>query len=490
MHAQVIPLLNNKNVKNHIHHPVRIVLLSAATLTALSFIPTSFNVFGITTKPITMFSDLVPEEHATKKKDSVMVAAVKQAPPDFKDVDSLHFKKGCYPIEDFSAKQDNLAVFYNALAQAKKKKVHIAFFGDSMIEGDIVTQDLRTMLQKKFGGKGVGFVPIMNNVPGFRQSIRQSFSDNWQMHTLLEDRQASIPYGLNGEAYEPSITGITDDDNKQKAPASWVEFQGAKPGSGPEDFNIVKLYYTNPENATANVYVKKDGVEKVLKLEKGSGLKTLTLNNGKSIKSLELTFTTDAKIYIYGADFEDSTGVYIDDLDMRGASGQQLSVLEDGLMQQFQADMDIKFIVLQYGINVVHSGTDKYTYYTKGFCSTINSLKGKFPGSAIMVNSCSDRAVKKHGGYETMPEIHDFVDIQQDIAKQTNVAFWNLFEAMGADSSMIKMVDSDQPLANKDYTHFKPMGGSYIASYMYYSLLYDYEKYEWVQTHKKGNDRT
>ncbi len=476
-------------MKNHIHHPVRIVLLAAAILTLLSFVPTSFNLFGFTTKPITMFSDLAPDVHTDRKKDTVMMAAVKVAPPDFKDVDSLHFKKGCYPIEDFAARQDNLAVFYNALANAKKKKVHIAFFGDSMIEGDIVTQDLRAMLQKKFGGKGVGFVPIMNFVPGFRQSIHQTFSDNWKAYTVIEDRQASIPYGLNGETYIPNITGGGDDD-KQKSPASWVAFQGVKPNAGPDDFRIVKLYYTNPDSAAAKVYVKKDdGDATPIKLAKGRGLKVLTLNSAKAIHSIQLTFTTNDKIYIYGADFEDSTGVYVDDLDMRGASGQQLSVLDDGLMHQFQDDLGIKFIVLQYGINVVHSGTDKYSYYTKGFSGTINSLKDKFPASAILINSVSDRAVRKHGAYETMPEIHDFVDVQHDIAKQTNVAFWNLFEAMGADSSMIKMVESDLPLANKDYTHFKPLGGSYIASYMYYSLLYDYEKYEWVQQHK-GNERT
>jgi hypothetical protein len=85
-----------------------------------------------------------------------------------------------------------------------------------------------------------------------------------------------------------------------------------------------------------------------------------------------------------------------------------------------------------------------------------------------------------------MPEIHDFTAVQEDIAKQTNTAFWNLFEAMGADSSMINMVNSDDPLANKDYTHFKPMGGGYIASYFYYSMLYDYEKYEWNYTHNKN----
>ncbi len=471
-------------MQNHIKEPFLIVLLVAGMLTLLSFVPTGFTVFGVDLKPVTMFSDIIPNEDVQVKKDDPGKPVVKPLPVGFKDKDSLHFKTGYYPIEEY-CRQDNLAVFYNALLHAKKKKVHLAYFGDSMIEGDIVTQDLRAMLQKKFGGRGVGFVPIKNFVPGFRQSIKQSFADNWTAYTVIEDRQASIPYGLNGEAFIPNITG----DGKNAA--SWTTFEGVKQSAGLDSFHIVKLYYSNPANADAKVYVKKDGGSTTtLSLANGGGLKTLTLNKGASIHSIQMTFTTNDKVYIYGAAFEDSTGVYVDDLDMRGSSGQQLSVIDDGIMQGFENDLNIKCCVLQYGINVVHGGTTKYSYYTKGFGSTINSLKSKLPNCGILVNSVSDRAVKKHGGYETMPEIHDFVDVQQDIARQTNTAFWNLFKAMGADSSMINMVNSDLPLANKDYTHFKPMGGSYIASYFYYSMLYDYEKYEWEYTHNNKNERS
>ena len=478
-------MINKKKVQNHIKEPYKIVLLVAVMLTFLSFVPTTFTIFGITSKPITMFSDLATGEEVKTSNEVFEKPKPKPAPVGFKDKDSLSFKKGYWPIEEYSAaKQDNLAVFYSALMNAKKKKVHLAFFGDSMIEGDIVTQDLRAMLQKKFGGKGVGFVPIINFVPGFRQSIHQTFADNWTAYTVIENRQASIPYGLNGEAFVPNITG------DGKSAASWASFQGVKQQPGLDSFHVVKLYYSNPGNVSAKVYVKKDDANtSTLTLANGGGLKMLTLNSGRSIHSIQMSFTASDKIYIYGASFEDTTGVYVDDLDMRGSSGQQLSVIDDGIMQQFENDLNIKCAVLQYGINVVHNGTSKYDYYVKGFGSTITALKNKLPKCGILVNSVSDRAIKKHGGYETMPEIHDFVGVQQTIAKQTNTAFWNLFEAMGADSSMINMVESDLPLANKDYTHFKPMGGSYIASYFYYSMLYDYEKYEWEFKHN-GNERS
>ena len=47
------------------------------------------------------------------------------------------------------------------------RPVRIAYFGDSFIEADILTGDLREMLQKRFGGCGVGYVPITTKISRF-----------------------------------------------------------------------------------------------------------------------------------------------------------------------------------------------------------------------------------------------------------------------------------------------------------------------------------
>ena len=50
--------------------------------------------------------------------------------------------------------------FFNALNNSHSKQVRIAHYGDSTIEGDLISEDSRDLFQKKFGGKGVGIVPI------------------------------------------------------------------------------------------------------------------------------------------------------------------------------------------------------------------------------------------------------------------------------------------------------------------------------------------
>ena len=51
--------------------------------------------------------------------------------------------------------------FFSALKlDAPKKVVRIAHYGDSQIEGDRISSNLRTKFIHEFGGEGVGFIPF------------------------------------------------------------------------------------------------------------------------------------------------------------------------------------------------------------------------------------------------------------------------------------------------------------------------------------------
>ena len=91
-------------------------------------------------------------------------------------------RAGMTCIEDYSdSTMRGMTRFYQALDELAKapRPVRIAYFGDSFIEADILTADLREMLQQKYGGCGVGFVTITSMTSGFRPTVRHSFS-GWQ----------------------------------------------------------------------------------------------------------------------------------------------------------------------------------------------------------------------------------------------------------------------------------------------------------------------
>jgi hypothetical protein len=49
--------------------------------------------------------------------------------------------------------------------ETNQRKVRIAYYGDSMTDGDFIIQDFRANFQNKFGGQGVGFVAITSGQP-------------------------------------------------------------------------------------------------------------------------------------------------------------------------------------------------------------------------------------------------------------------------------------------------------------------------------------
>jgi hypothetical protein len=92
-------------------------------------------------------------------------------------------------IEDFSAGYTGLKHFFAALNQihSLERPVRIAFMGDSFIEGDIILADFRARMQERFGGSGVGFVPVTSKVEQYRPTINQT-SKGWKTSSILSER--------------------------------------------------------------------------------------------------------------------------------------------------------------------------------------------------------------------------------------------------------------------------------------------------------------
>ena len=112
----------------------------------------------------------------------------------------------------------------------------------------------------------------------------------------------------------------------------------------------------------------------------------------------------------------------------------------------------------------------------------ISYLKECFPQAGILLLSVGDRDYKADDGtYQTMPEIKYFLKIQRQIAKDNKIAFWNMFEAMGGESSMYDLVHDEPAKANFDYTHINFRGGRFLAKKLFESIKRgksDFEKGE------------
>jgi lysophospholipase L1-like esterase len=108
----------------------------------------------------------------------------------------------------------------------------------------------------------------------------------------------------------------------------------------------------------------------------------------------------------------------------------------------------------------------------------VNRLKKCFPKSSFLLLSVADRSTNKNGRLETMKAIPAMRNAQRMIAKKTKIAFWDMYQAMGGENSMVKFAHSRPPLAAKDYTHLTFAGGERLAKELAKSLFFEVEKFE------------
>lgn len=349
-----------------------------------------------------------------------------------------------------------LKFFFDGLNKTKSEVVRIAHFGDSMIEGDLVTADLREELQKRFGGNGVGLLPITTQDVNFRQTTKISFSTNWKAGTLYSGNPNRYPIGFNGETFVP-VAG------------SWVEYSTPHLYNYLKSFSTVRLLYTNAKTSNVN-FTFSGGERKSKKLLPGQTLNILTVNPSKPATSVRVDFPVEDQAHIFGVILENGNGLYIDNFALRGNSGVDLIRIDENLMKEFAGKMNYKLIIFEFGLNAIGASKGNFNLYEKNMVNVIETIKKNFPKTSFLMVSVYDKGLK------TDPLVKQLLEAQKSIAKTTNIAFWNFFEVMGGENSMANWVDANPPLAARDYTHLNERGAKKLASFLAESLIEAYNK--------------
>lgn len=477
--------MNNSTEKNFIKHPLKLVSMVFVILLVLSFLPTETEIFGIQLKPVDVISDFSAEEESEDYYDEENVDTENEEEEPEVNEAGFSLIPGISKLGSwFNNELDKLASansipaqgkkvkisgnvnqmkhFFDALKKSKSQKVRIAHYGDSAIEGDNISCELRDRLQKKFGGKGLGFLAITSQDVSFRQTVTHSFSDTWKNASIFTSNPKKLPVGINGEIFSP----------KSK---SWIQYITRNKYRRVKNFNTVNLYYSNAKGKVDYSFDKKGKTS--VQLESGKGIKELQLKAPRKAKQIKIDFPQKDMGFFYGVSLENGNGVYLDNFPLRGNSGVNLYDIKSSTLKEFSKFLDYKLVVLYFGLNI--AGNNKkanYTWYEKKMTKVINKFKKAFPECSFLVVSVSDKSIKKGRKFVTNPSIPRLVKTQRNIAKKTNVAFWNLFEAMGGKNSMNKWVKSSPKLASSDYTHFTLAGSKKVASLLAEALINCYEK--------------
>lgn len=464
--------------ENKIKQPLIIVAITISVLTVFSFLKFEFFVekFNFTVHNIDLFSDIRIEpdnEQLMNLDDSprdVLYASfgfVNAAENIFEFFMSGKIDVNVSPMfqgkkTPITGNTKQLSYFFDALKNAKNKSVRIAHFGDSAIEGDLVTADMRETLQSKFGGNGVGWLSIVSQDIAFRMTTRHSFSkDNWESASVYTSNPKGLPLGISCEANIPKGN-------------AWVQFETTTAKRYLRDFNVAKLYYSNAKNSQIK-YSFDGGAAKTAQLTPGTNVQELILKPAGKAKSIKIEFPVADQATVYGVSLENSSGVYIDNLPLRGNSGVDLQQIDKNLLKDFAKLLDYKLIILEFGLNIAGARAD-YSWYEREMLKVINYLKTAFPKTSIIMISVHDKAMKKGSSFVTDPAIVKLLQTQKTIAEKGGVAIWSLFDAMGGQNSMPNWVNANPPLAFKDYIHFNDQGARKVAQLFSDALLEEFNK--------------
>lgn len=415
-------------------------------------------------------------------RDSTEIVEI-SADDDTLQVNSGDLRNVTFPLEYSGKEPTVLFPFFHKLQNLKtrKKLVRILHYGDSQIEADRMSSFIRHKMQTTFGGSGCGTVPVVPLYNG-QLSVKQEYSDNWDRHTGFANPDSSLGHERYGALMSFVRQNQADTLNGRKN-RTWLKFQ-----TSPLAYKTSRKYsevslYIRGDFKPVNIRVfKNDLMIDSLVLKPSSGLKKLKWHFNETPRELSFSFSGHGFTDIYGISLDNSWGVALDNIPLRGSSGLVFSKTDTAFLARMYKMMDVGMVILQFGGNVVPYMKANFTAYERYLKRELSVIKRLLPGIPVIVIGPSDMSVKEKDKFITYPNLEGVRDAMRKATLESGFVFWDMYEAMGGRNSMHSWVTADPPLAVSDYVHFNVRGAKIIAEMFSNALLSEYNNWK-VKTH-------
>ena len=376
------------------------------------------------------------------------------------------------PGDDYTFLDPVFRSMENASKQALP--VRVTHYGDSQIEMDRISSELRQALQERFGGMGTGMFPALSNVPS--ASISKNASGGFVQYTMYGD-STTVRAGHNRYGVMAQVVQLTGGGTLS---LRVTRSKTAKKFT--QSFSRVTVLYGR---ASANFSVKavSDTLKPVPVTEKTDGGTTLvTWQFSRPVQKATLTFQGNAEIYGVAADGE--TGVTVDNIPLRGCSGTIFTRISKPLMQESFALANTQLIILQFGGNYmpVIRSTKNIQSYQEQIEKQIQYFHEVAPQARILFIGPSDMGKSVNGRIVTWPRLPEMVDSLKATALRNDAAYWDLYRMMGGENSMGQWVKHKPAYAGPDYIHFTPAGAEKVGEALSNSFLTYYNFYQLRKT--------
>ena len=343
------------------------------------------------------------------------------------------------------------------------------YYGDSQIEGDRVTSYLRSCLRRNHGGTGPGlFLPVMPVT--YTKSVYIRASSNWRRYNYLSFKNGEIAHNDLGP-FMAFCRYMPENGFSPATEKAWIRIVPSRMAdSTTSQYDLLRILYRNSDGVV--IIDVKAGSSPVITdtLKSGDELQEFLcpLNNAKNVL---IDFSGRVSPDIYGISIESRAGIVVDNIPQRGSAGLEFTMVDRERLRNAFRFYSPDLVVLHYGLNIVRNIRGDYTYYEKGLNRQISLLKEISPGTGIVVVGLTDMAYAEGDIIQSYPNIPDIIVAQKKASDESGALFWNAYEAMGGQSSILRWFGMDPPLAKKDYVHFTDQGADTLAGMMVSDLF-------------------
>ena len=365
-----------------------------------------------------------------------------------------------------------LSAFYAALDSVGSHPVRVVHYGDSQIEEDRITNVLRERWQKEYGGGGVGLIPLHQTIP--TRTIRQWISINDKVQSAQGGPKRYLVYG-------PRSMRLTESDDYGVMGQVAVMDSTLVKGSEDIVLHIEPIdKKRKPHNYFNRVRVWTDSVD-------GYILAQDTTLNPTSDSRHPLLYTLpdscercelhlQGKGHVYGVSLETPTGVIVDNIPMRGCSGNIFTKIDSTQLSNFYRETNTRLIILQFGGNMIPQTENPSTisgYVRSTLRQQVRYIRACAPKASILFVGPSDMSTNIDGQMTTYPLVPYMDKLLKKMAAEEQIAYWSMYDAMGGKDSMVRWVENG--LAGSDYVHFTRAGANNIGKKLY----------QWIEEKRK-----
>ena len=263
--------------------------------------------------------------------------------------DTVRLNPALVAIEQFApADSGRLRAFYDTLLYARRP-VRIAVLGDSFIEGDILTADLREKLQQAYGGGGAGFAPMASPLTAFRRTIKTQ-SKGWTAYNIMQRKAA--PQNLRGHFF---VSGWVC----QPSEGASTRWENTDYRQRLDSCTAARVFFISPGDSRIELTLN-DSLRREFEVEGAAAVRQVTVT-APHIRSLAFKVNSGTEGFIgYGAVFE-ADGVVVDNYSVRSNNGQAMFWTNPSVNAQINAHAGYDLVILQYGLNIMQTGVHNYT---------------------------------------------------------------------------------------------------------------------------------